>query len=122
MYQPKQVVQSATEVKGILGPDFHSQVGKIIDHIDDHIRAWIERTPFITIASANPAGQIDVSPKGDPPGFVKVLDQKTLAIPDRIGNHRGDTFLNVTLAKHNRPIACCTESLPALHFFERLLF
>ena len=47
------------------------------------------------IASINAAGAMDTSPKGDPPGFVKVLDERTLAIPDRLGNHRGDTFLNV---------------------------
>jgi uncharacterized protein len=51
--------------------------------------------PFIVIASSNAAGAMDTSPKGDPPGFVKVLDKHTLAIPDRLGNHRGDTFLNV---------------------------
>jgi uncharacterized protein len=95
MYQPQKVVTSAAALKAILGPDFPSQINKVIDHIDDHCRAWIERCPFVTIASANASGQMDVSPKGDPAGFVKVLDQKTLAIPDRLGNHRGDTFMNV---------------------------
>ncbi len=95
MYQPKRVVGSAAELKAILGPDFDSQVAKVIDHIDPHSRAWIERCPFVTIASCNAAGQMDVSPKGDPAGFVKILDERTLAVPDRIGNHRGDTFLNV---------------------------
>ena len=95
MYQAKKPVTSAKEIKSILGPDFPSQTAKIIDHIDVHCRAWIERSPFITISSCNAAGDMDVSPKGDPAGFVKVLDEKTLAIPDRIGNHRGDTFMNV---------------------------
>ena len=95
MYQPKVPVTTAAEIKAILGPDFSSQVGKIIDHIDPHCRAWIERCPFVVISSINAAGAMDVSPKGDPPGFVKVLDRQTLAIPDRIGNHRGDTFFNV---------------------------
>lgn len=95
MYQPKAIVKSAAEIKAILGPDFPSQVGKIIDHIDSHCRAWIERCPFVVISSTNTAGAMDISPKGDPPGFVRVLDEHTLAIPDRIGNHRGDTFLNV---------------------------
>ena len=95
MYQPKNVVKSAEGIKSILNPDFADQINKIIDHIDEHCRAWIERTPFVSIASCSAAGQMDISPKGDPPGFVKVLDRKTLAIPDRIGNHRGDTFLNV---------------------------
>ena len=95
MYQPKVTVKTAAEVKAILGKDFPSQVAKIIDHIDSHCRAWIERCPFVVISSTNAAGAMDVSPKGDPPGFVKVLDKNTLAIPDRIGNHRADTFLNV---------------------------
>ena len=95
MYAAEHPVTTAAEVKAILGPDFPSQVAKIIDHIDEHVAAWIAKSPFVTIASCNAAGQMDVSPKGDPPGFVKVLDPKTLAIPDRIGNHRGDTFTNV---------------------------
>jgi PPOX class probable FMN-dependent enzyme len=95
MYQPKVTVNTAAEVKAILGEDFPSQVAKIIDHIDLHCRAWIDRCPFVVISSTNAAGEMDVSPKGDPPGFVKVLDKHTLAVPDRIGNHRGDTFMNV---------------------------
>ena len=95
MYQPKVPITTAAEVKAILGKDFPSQTNKIIDHIDVHCRAWIERCPFIVIASINTAAAMDVSPKGDPPGFVKILDRHTLAIPDRLGNHRADTFLNV---------------------------
>jgi PPOX class probable FMN-dependent enzyme len=95
MYKAQRPIASAKELKSILGPDFPSQVAKVIDHIDDHCRAWIERSPFVTIASCNMRGQMDISPKGDPAGFVQVLDKKTLAIPDRIGNHRGDTFMNV---------------------------
>jgi uncharacterized protein len=84
MYQPKVTVKTAAEVKAILGKDFPSQVAKIIDHIDSHCRAWIERCPFVVISSTNAAGAMDVSPKGDPPGFVKVLDKHTLAVPDRM--------------------------------------
>ena len=67
----------------------------VIDHIDDHCRVWIELSPFVVISSVSAAGAMDVSPKGDPAGFVRVLDPKTLAVPDRPGNHRDDTFLNV---------------------------
>ena len=95
MYQPKVPITSAAEVKGFLGPDIPSQIVKVIDHIDVHCKAWIERCPFIVISSVNAAGAMDTSPKGDPPGFVKILDKHTLAIPDRLGNHRGDTFFNV---------------------------
>jgi len=95
MYQSKAPIVTAEEIKAILGPDFPSQIAKIIDHIDPHCRAWIERCPFIVVSSISASGAMDVSPKGDPPGFVKVVDEHTLAIPDRLGNHRGDTFLNV---------------------------
>jgi len=95
MYQPQSVITTAAEVKALLGPDFESQVAKIIDHIDPHCQSWIQRCPFIVVSSIAATGSMDVSPKGDPPGFVKVLDKHTLAIPDRLGNHRGDTFLNV---------------------------
>ncbi len=95
MFHPKFPIESAAELKAILGEEFPSQTAKIINHIDSHCRAWIERCPFIVVSSANSAGAMDTSPKGDPPGFVKVLDEHTLAIPDRIGNHRGDTFMNV---------------------------
>jgi PPOX class probable FMN-dependent enzyme len=68
---------------------------KTIDHIDDICRRFIAASPFAIVASRGADGRLDVSPKGDPAGFVQVLDEKTLAIPDRPGNHRLDTFLNV---------------------------
>jgi uncharacterized protein len=68
---------------------------KVIDHIDDICGRFIAACPFIIVASRGGDGRIDVSPKGDPPGFVTVLDAKTLAIPDRPGNHRLDTFENL---------------------------
>lgn len=58
-------------------------------------RRFIAACPFVIVASRGADGRIDVSPKGDPPGFVAVLDEKTLAIPDRPGNHRLDTFENL---------------------------
>lgn len=95
MYKAEKPVTSVAQLKSMLEPMHPAQVDKIIDHIDAHCRAWIERTTFVSIASCDAAGRMDVSPKGDPAGFIKVLDDKTLAIPDRIGNHRADTFLNI---------------------------
>ena len=69
--------------------------GKVIDHIDAICRRFIAACPFVMVATRGADGQMDVSPKGDPPGFVAVLDEKTLAIPDRPGNHRLDTFENL---------------------------
>lgn len=95
MYRTEHVVRTREEIQAILGDVSENQANKRIDHIDQHCRTWIERTPFIVISSSSLAGYMDVSPKGDPPGFVKVLDENTLAIPDRPGNRRADTFLNI---------------------------
>ena len=95
MYKAEHVVRTKGEIQAMLGEISENQANKRIDHIDQHCRTWIERTPFIVISTSSLAGYMDVSPKGDPPGFVKVLDENTLAIPDRPGNRRADTFLNI---------------------------
>ncbi|MBV1698124.1 MAG: pyridoxamine 5'-phosphate oxidase family protein [Hyphomicrobiales bacterium] len=66
-----------------------------IDHIDEICRRFIAASSFVMVASHGSDGRLDLSPKGDPAGFVAVLDEKTLAIPDRIGNNRLDTFENL---------------------------
>jgi uncharacterized protein len=68
---------------------------KVIDHVDDICRRFIAACPFVIVASRGADGRMELSPKGDPPGFVAVLDEKTIAIPDRLGNHRLDTFENL---------------------------
>ena len=68
---------------------------KVIDHVDDICRRFIAASSFVMVASRGADGRMELSPKGDPPGFVAVLDEKTLAIPDRPGNHRLDTFDNL---------------------------
>ena len=68
---------------------------KVITSLDVHCRKFISLSPFLLIATADSSGEMDVSPKGDPPGFVRVLDDQTLAIPDRPGNKRADSFINI---------------------------
>jgi hypothetical protein len=68
---------------------------KAINHIDEICRRFIATSPFVMVASRGPDGRLDLSPKGDSAGFVAVLDEKTLAIPDRPGNNRLDTFENL---------------------------
>jgi uncharacterized protein len=75
-------------------PSLRAQ-SKVIDRIDAICRRFIAANPFLMIASRGSDGRLDISPKGDPTGFVAVLDDKTLAIPDRPGNHRFDMFANV---------------------------
>jgi PPOX class probable FMN-dependent enzyme, DR_2398 family len=95
MYTPTDIVTTEAEVRAVIPGTIERQVRKVIDHIDDHIRVWIERSPLMTMATYSASGAVDISPKGDPAGFVKVLDRQTLAIPDRPGNHRFDSFLNI---------------------------
>ena len=95
MYTPKQVISSTDEIRSILGEVYYSQDTKCIDHIDAHCRTWIERAPLVVVASMSGSGQLDVAPKGDPSGSFKVLDEQTLAIPDRPGNNRADTLINI---------------------------
>jgi PPOX class probable FMN-dependent enzyme len=70
-------------------------VRKSLTRLDRHCRSFIARSPFLVIGTASAAGRADVSPRGDPPGFVQVVDDRTLVIPDRPGNNRLDTMTNV---------------------------
>lgn len=95
MFQPTDVITSIDEIYRDMRRPYVSQTSKFIDRIDQHIRTWIEHSTFLTMATVDAQGNMDVSPKGDPAGFVKILDDKTLAIPDRPGNHRYDGFQNI---------------------------
>ena len=95
MYEPKQIVSTEAEIREVLGEVLYSQDTKCIDHIDEHCRVWIERSTFVVLSTINKFGQVDVAPKGDPSGSWKVLDPHTIAIPDRLGNNRADTFTNI---------------------------
>jgi PPOX class probable FMN-dependent enzyme len=89
------VVSSEEELDGILGRPSHRVLAKVVSALDEHCAKFIARAPFVVIASADPVGRLDLSPRGDPAGFVELLDERTLAIPHRPGNKRNDTFRNV---------------------------
>lgn len=90
------VVRSEAELRDLMGgPIAPPVVEKTLSSLDRHCVAFIERAPFVLIASSNTEGRMDISPKGDAPGFVKILDSETLVIPDRPGNQRFDTFRNL---------------------------
>ncbi len=90
-----EVLGSEAEIEGFLGRPNARVLAKVTDRLDDLCRDFIARSPFVVISSSDAAGRVDCSPKGDPPGFVQVLDERTLAIPERPGNRRADTFRNV---------------------------
>lgn len=70
-------------------------VGKLADHVNELTRQFIEASPFVCVATALPGGGLDVSPRGDPCGFVRVLDERTLLLPERPGNRIADTLTNL---------------------------
>lgn len=71
-------------------------VAKQLDRLDPHAIAFIRRSPFLVMATADAGGDCDASPRGDAPGFVEVLDARSLLIPDRPGNNRVDSLTNLT--------------------------
>jgi PPOX class probable FMN-dependent enzyme len=90
-----EVISSEAELRAVLGLPAARALQKEIAQLDAHCRLIISRSPFVLISSCDVEGRLDVSPKGDAAGFVQVLDERTLAIPDRPGNRRADTFANV---------------------------
>jgi PPOX class probable FMN-dependent enzyme len=88
-------VASSARLRELYKQPSHRGRNKVIDRVDDICRRFIAASPFLVLASRGRDGRLDVSPKGDPAGFVAVLDDKTLAIPDRPGNNRLDTFENL---------------------------
>ncbi|WOK04738.1 pyridoxamine 5'-phosphate oxidase family protein [Imperialibacter roseus] len=91
----EKVITTEQELRDIMGYPSEIVTRKTINYIDEHCRVFIEKSPFITIATSDLKGNLDVSPKGDPAGFVKILSDKMLAIPDRPGNHKADTLTNI---------------------------
>lgn len=89
-------ITSQAQLRELMGEPVHPiVVAKTMAALDGHCRTFIDRSPFVLISSADRDGRMDISPKGDPAGFVRVLDDRTLAIPDRPGNQRFDTLRNL---------------------------
>src|SRR5262245_14590316 len=84
----KALVESYPKVSG-------AAVAKDIGRIDAHLRHFIEKSPFVCLATADGQGRVDVGPRGDPPGSFKVIDEKMIAIADRPGNNRLDGLKNL---------------------------
>lgn len=88
-------IESAEELRSLLGKPTERARNKERDRLCEMDRTWLGASPFCLVATADAEGHCDVSPKGDPAGFVHVIDDQTLAIPERPGNRRADGFLNV---------------------------
>ena len=89
------VVASEDELRGNYGEPMDIALMKQLGKLDAHCKNFISRSPFLCIGTSAADGKADVSPRGDPPGFVQVLDDNTIFIPDRPGNNRLDTMSNI---------------------------
>jgi uncharacterized protein len=87
-------ITTTAELDALYDKPAGASVAKEIDHISEHYRTFIEKAPFMVMATSGPGG-LDCSPRGDPAGFVRVLDAKRVLIPDRRGNNRLDSLRNL---------------------------
>ncbi len=88
-------ITSSDALEEITGAPLPQIIAKELPGLDQMCRDFIDASPFCLIASANPDGHLDISPRGDPAGFVEILSDTLIAIPDRPGNKRVDTFHNI---------------------------
>jgi uncharacterized protein len=89
------VIRDEAELRSVIGPAKPASLLKLADRLTPLSRQFIERSPFVCIATSRPDGGLDVSPRGDPPGFVRVLDERTLLMPERPGNRIADSLTNL---------------------------
>jgi PPOX class probable FMN-dependent enzyme len=89
------LVSDASALRAIVGSPTELTLTKLSDRLNSLTKQFIERSPFVCVATASPDGGLDVSPRGDPPGFVRVLDDRTLLLPERPGNRIADTLTNL---------------------------
>ena len=98
--RPFAEVTSASELRAILGEVAPRAVTKNRPRLHERDKEWLAASPFCLVATADANGRCDVSPKGDPPGFTLILDDTTIAIPERKGNRRADGFHNILANPH----------------------
>lgn len=94
-FSPKHMISDERSLRALFPPVHELAALKCLDTLDEHAQQFIRRAPFVCIGTQSADGTADVSPRGDPAGFVAVLDKHTLAIPDRPGNNRLDTLTNL---------------------------
>ena len=88
-------ITSEAALRELIGEPTEIVRAKLADRLNHLTRQFVERSPFVTVATASPDGGLDVSPRGDPAGFVRVLDERTLLMPERPGNKLADTLRNL---------------------------
>ena len=88
-------IRDESALRDVIGVPTPLVSGKVANRLNHLTRQFVERSPFVCVATASPEGGLDVSPRGDPAGFVRILDERTLLLPDRPGNRIADTLTNL---------------------------
>ncbi|MGD0198588.1 MAG: pyridoxamine 5'-phosphate oxidase family protein [Solirubrobacteraceae bacterium] len=86
---------SEEQLRAVIGEPTELVAAKVADRLNDLTRQFVERSPFVCVATVDPEGGLDVSPRGDPAGFVRILDDRTLLLPERPGNRIADSLANL---------------------------
>ena len=94
------LIETAADLRSRYGEPSENSVRKSLDRLDRHCRRFIELSPFVVLATSGADGRSDCSPRGDPPGFVAILDERTVLLPDRRGNNRTDSLRNILENPH----------------------
>ncbi|MCW5657292.1 MAG: pyridoxamine 5'-phosphate oxidase family protein [Burkholderiaceae bacterium] len=95
-----QVLRTEAQLRALLGEPAELTCAKITDRLNPMTRLFIERSPFVCVATSDADGNCDLSPRGDPAGFVRILDDRTLLIPERPGNRLADSLRNMLANPH----------------------
>jgi PPOX class probable FMN-dependent enzyme len=88
-------IRDEAELRELLGEPSDLVRAKVTDRLNELTRQFVDRSPFVLLATSSADGSCDVSPRGDPPGFVRVLDERTLLLPERPGNRLADSLRNI---------------------------
>src|ERR1035437_2497925 len=88
-------IRDEPQLRAVIGSPVEVTVAKVAERLNDLTKQFIERSPFVCVGTATSGGGLDVSPRGDPAGFVRVLDERTLLLPERPGNRLADTLTNL---------------------------
>jgi PPOX class probable FMN-dependent enzyme len=94
------VVESHEALRELIGVPTELVCAKITDRLNALTRQYVERSPFVLVATSDPDGACDLSPRGDPAGFVRILDDRTILLPERPGNRIADTLTNIVANPH----------------------
>jgi PPOX class probable FMN-dependent enzyme len=96
----RDLISDEASLRALLGEPNEIVRNKVADRLNRLTRQLVERAPFVCLATAAPDGSCDVSPRGDPPGFVRILDERTLLLPERPGNRLADSLRNIVANPH----------------------